>query len=244
MCMSPLASFESAVSARYSCKNFDPRRKVPQDKLRRMIDLTLRSPSAFNLQPWVGIAVTSKAQRERLYLAALNQRQVRDAPLCMVFAGNMTPVQRVDTFSPDCNGNLSASEKYNHFQNSRVMLSQGPMAAYAKAKQIGASIYRKTTKRPMLSIPSNMQAYSWKQVMIPVTHFMLAASASGLQTACIEGIDEMLIKDIVGLPNVYSVPCIVCVGYESSPQAIRSPRKDVGSVFFDGIFGNRNADFD
>ena len=236
--------FEEIVNSRYSCRDFDPHREVPKSILRRVLRATQRSPSAFNLQPWVAVVVSENAQRERLYCAALKQRQVLNAPICVVFACSTNAYSDAQKLVRENHSSLNGTQKFYFHRNTGYMLDKGPLGAFKTVKSVGGEIFRHVTGKPMLSMPKSMHAYGWKQVMIPVTHFLLAATAAGLQSACLEGFDERDIRKVTGLPNDFSVPCVVSVGYASSPATgAPSRRKDPNMVFYDGVYGKSSELF-
>ncbi|KNH06097.1 serine/threonine-protein kinase SRPK1-like protein [Perkinsela sp. CCAP 1560/4] len=239
-----LNSFERIVHRRYSCKHFDTQRTICPRLLRRILLATLRAPSGFNLQPWVAVMVSMESQRERLYEAALRQKQVLDAPVTVVFACSTdfshtnNELRRTEKRGMEAGG----VERFYFQRNTRFMLNQGPCGIFQKAKCLGIQLYRKHAQAPMLSIPHDMRGYGWKQCMIPATFFMLAATSAGLQTACLEGIDEGLVKKVVGLTPQHSVPCIISIGYEKKPPKVfPTVRRNPKDVFFDGTFGESTS---
>ena len=74
--------------------------------------------------------------------------------------------------------------------------------------------------------------------MLPVGHFLLAATAAGLETAALEGFDESEVRSVVCLPANFTVPCIVAVGRRKRgmERDVRSPRKDLSKVLFEETY--------
>ena len=78
---------------RYATKAMDPTRKVPQDKIDRIIEAARLAPTSSGLQPYEILIVKNQALRAKIKDVAWNQAQVVDASHLMVFAAwdNYTP---------------------------------------------------------------------------------------------------------------------------------------------------------
>ena len=78
---------------RYAAKKLDPTRKVPEDKLERILEAARLAPTSSGLQPYEILVVTNAALRERIRAIAWNQGQVTDASHLLVFVAwdNYTP---------------------------------------------------------------------------------------------------------------------------------------------------------
>ena len=227
---------EKAVAERRSCKIFDPSRPVDEALLKRLLESTCRAPTGFNLQPWTSIVVTDAAIREKLAVAALGQTQVSTAPVTIVFAGDMDPSH----LAPAAleiglqSGYYRPAYGPQYLRMVYYMLHGGPQQAMALAKSLISHWYSANTKTPLLSVPLSREAYAWKQTMIPLTTFVLLATSAGLDTCIMEGVDAEMVKQVVGLPERYSVPCVVSVGYaakqEGAFHSVRSPRFSTGQL--------------
>jgi nitroreductase/dihydropteridine reductase len=71
---------------RYATKAMDPARKVPQDKLERIIEAARLAPTSSGLQPYEILIVNNPALRAQIRDVAWNQAQVVDASHLLVFA--------------------------------------------------------------------------------------------------------------------------------------------------------------
>jgi len=78
---------------RYATKSMDPARKVPQDKLDRILEAARLAPTSSGLQPFEIVVVTDSAVREKIKAIAWNQAQITDGSHLLVFAAwdNYTP---------------------------------------------------------------------------------------------------------------------------------------------------------
>jgi len=71
------------IKSRYSVRNFKPE-PVPPELMEKLLEAARWAPSAGNLQPWFFYVLSGQRQREALAAAALNQRFITQAPLCIV----------------------------------------------------------------------------------------------------------------------------------------------------------------
>ena len=234
-----LATLEEIAAERRANRRFLPD-PIPDGLLKRLLKVAQRAPSGYNLQPWVAVVVSAAEQRAELLPAALGQKQVEEAPAVVVFAGNTRPTENIHKawllgLHAGC---YPRSYEPIYYRNIRFMLETGSCGAlqvfkYGLTQGIGSM-------KPAPSVPLSMQGYAWKQTMPAVMNFMNAATAAGLATSPMEGIDENAVKKVVGLPDHYTVPCIVAVGYPqpSQRETPAMPRFPTEDVIFDGKFGD------
>ena len=71
---------------RYATKKMDPSKKVPQDKLDRILEAIRLAPTSSGLQPYEVFVVSNKELLERIKPIAFNQGQVSDCSHLLVFA--------------------------------------------------------------------------------------------------------------------------------------------------------------
>ncbi len=83
-----------AITSRCSVRRFRPD-AVPDEAVRRLIEAARRAPSAGNIQPWHFYVVKDEAKRGQLARAALGQRFVAEAPLCLVVCAEPAASARV-----------------------------------------------------------------------------------------------------------------------------------------------------
>lgn len=80
---------------------------------------------------------------------------------------------------------------------------------------------------------STPEAWAFKQTMMAVQTFLLAATSHGLATTPMEGFESVqAVRDAVGLPQRYGVPVVVALGFEKAPPAKASVRRPSEDVWF------------
>ena len=73
-----------AVLERTSIRNFEKRKKIPEELLRKILVAGIRAPSAGNIQPRTFIIAKDEAVRKRLYELCEDQAFMNDAPVWIV----------------------------------------------------------------------------------------------------------------------------------------------------------------
>lgn len=71
---------------RYATKNMDPTRKVPQEKVDRIVEAARLAPTSSGLQPFEVIVVSNPDVKATIQPIAWNQSQVVDSSHLLVFA--------------------------------------------------------------------------------------------------------------------------------------------------------------
>ena len=67
------------LQKRYTCKKYDPTKKVPQEKLEILLESIRLSASSINSQPWKFIVLESDEAKERMYKTFANKYQFNQA---------------------------------------------------------------------------------------------------------------------------------------------------------------------
>lgn len=81
------------LNHRYTCKRYDPDKKIPQEKLDLLFEAIRLSPSSINSQPWKFIVLESDTAKQRMYDTFVNRYQfnrqhVLEASQVILFAHN------------------------------------------------------------------------------------------------------------------------------------------------------------
>jgi len=103
--------------------------------------------------------------------------------------------------------------------NIYYLLHGGPMQTMAVVKSSLSTWYSKATDTPLLSVPVSRAGYAWKQCTFPADTFLHLCTAAGWNTCVMEGLDEGAVQRVVGLPERYSVPMVISVGYATADAA-------------------------
>ena len=223
-------AFESLAFKRASVRNFKPD-PVSRDLLDRLLRITQRTPSSYNLQPVHYYVVRQQQMKEAMLNACIGQRQVLSAPAIVVFAADRDAAQHnLDrVFEADSAAGAIPEEKkeiYHHLVD--MNFSRKPFGFGWITKAFFAPLLKLFTPLPELPAVYK-RAWVEKHVGLAAMSFMFAAESAGLATCAMSGFDEGRIKKALKIPKGFDVPMIVTVGYpaERHPLRTRLPFEEV-----------------
>ena len=78
-----------AIQQRRSIKGYDPEHRISEAEIEQLMQLTLLSPTAFNIQNWRFVLVRDPALRKQIRAASWDQAQVTDASLLVILTANL-----------------------------------------------------------------------------------------------------------------------------------------------------------
>jgi len=234
----------SAIRARRSVRRFsaDP---IPDALLLELMSLANRAPSGFNLQPWHFIVVKDPHVKELLYHVALNQQQVLDAPVTVVFVADpkFWTTHYKSLLQKALDSQLITKERASKYSRSvRLLFQTGPFGVFGFLKRAFAPILRLLTPIPNLVTSSHEAAhYVHSQTMFAVGTFLIAAKAAGVDTCPMEGFDELRLKKLLNIPSYMKVSAIVPTGYPATTDVpeIETIRSDIGDKVSVDSFTNK-----
>lgn len=216
------------IRSRQAVRRFS-QREVPLNLLQELLDLANRAPSGFNLQPWHFIIVRDPVLRKLLTHVALDQLQVLEAPITVVFVANPDTWKTIYKKILDLalkNGAMTEARVEKYRRATQLQFFLGPFALFGWLKNIFVVLRR--LKKPTPTVVTSKQEagqYVITQTMLCAATFMLAAKAAGLDTCPMEGFDEYRIKKLLKIPASMRVPIIVPIGYamelEEGKQSVR-----------------------
>ncbi|KAG7397524.1 hypothetical protein PHYBOEH_000676 [Phytophthora boehmeriae] len=231
----------AAIQDRYACKAFltDP---VPEQTLQEILKLTLRAPTGFNTQPYACVLVRKQADRERLAEAMMdsNVRKVKEAPVVAVFAADCEPTKRVPRLQKMLADSGAPTDFVHNLPHFVRLFSGEGMAASAIRAAIATAL------SPLQPVPSDVSTEAWafKQTTFAAATFLYAAQTHGVATCPMEGFDQIRVRNALDIPDRYSIPVVVAMGYPNPAAAPAKPsvRLEPTEVFFDGKFGQSSED--
>lgn len=233
-----IAAFERIVNARCSVRHFAPT-PLPTGVLESILKLTQRSPSGYNLQPWIAIVVSEPERKKKLRHAAFNQVQIEEAPVTVILAADTRLIRRLDPVvasSVDA-GHWSAGYAARVKNLVRLQFQLGPLNLVGYLRALSFAVLRRFRPLPMAPTGRTwINGYVWKQAALAAQTLMLAASAHGLDTCPMEGLDEYWVRKVVKLPRHFTVPLIIPIGFRAG-ETKTSARLDAEHVFFRDEYG-------
>eukprot|EP00510_Aplanochytrium_minuta_P007035 CAMPEP_0184034442 /NCGR_PEP_ID=MMETSP0955-20130417/11624_1 /TAXON_ID=627963 /ORGANISM="Aplanochytrium sp, Strain PBS07" /LENGTH=272 /DNA_ID=CAMNT_0026321165 /DNA_START=49 /DNA_END=867 /DNA_ORIENTATION=+ len=235
-----LEVFSRLVNTRRSAKEFLPEKAVEDSVLEKILCLTQRAPSSFNIQPFKVVLVKDKLVKKDLAycMTDTNIKKVLDAPISVVFASDLQPGKQIPR--------IMELEKENGMPENVI-----------DGRRFGASVFaaggndaERSLMRTLFSTVSNItqmptinsaEGWAFKNTMLAVQIFLLGCHASGLATAPMEGFDSRRIRKCLNIPDRYEVPVVVSVGYE--PEEKSSDSRETARLPFEEVFCLDSFDF-
>jgi len=238
--------FRTIAHKRVSTFKFLPNKSIPTEIINDILDVTLTSPSSFNLQPSHVLLLRSQLSRQTLshcMLGPANQDRAKSASLLAIFLSDLHLNSRIDR--------ISQLEKLSKVRSPRYLANLPIMVNHLIDQSLITTCIKNIISKSLsplksMSITEPIQAWSYKNTSLLVSTFVYAATSHELQTCIMEGFDAKRIKEKLLIPNRYAVPCVVAVGYgveeesASNCQSIkikRTPRLDKKEVFWAETFG-------
>ncbi len=191
--------FETIIQERYAVKMFDGR-KLPEPKVKKLLEMIRYAPSSFNIQPWVIEIVTGPELKKKLTPASMNQKQIESCSHLLVFCANK-----------DIAGNIDKLEK--------LMKKAGANTGYI---DIMRGFDKSLSDEQKLS-------WAQRQTYLALGNALNGAKSLGFDSCPMEGFDPKAYSKILNLKSNL-VPTALCpIGYASDKPTpkLRFPSEEV-----------------
>lgn len=170
-----------------------------------------------------------------------NQYRTRDCSALAVFLSDLEAskrIQRIYELEQDWGNRHPAYLSIMPLSTS-FLLGEGHAATWIK--QLATCAVSEVTQQPMPTIDS-IDAWAAKQTALLAQSYVLACASHDLATCMMEGFDGRRLKQVLRIPDRYSIPMVVATGYDYETDFVPSdetltPRLDVSEVVFDNVFG-------
>ena len=165
-----------ALNWRYAAKKMDPTKKVPEDKVQRILEAIRLTATSSGLQPFEMIVVTNPEVRAKIQAAANNQAQITEGSHLLVFAA-------WNDYTPE---RINMMFDYNN--EVRGFVNEG------------AENYRKMllANYPAKGPEVNFQ-HAAKQSYIALGTALIAAAEQEVDATPMEGFNPAAVDEILGL---------------------------------------------
>ncbi len=177
-----------AIEQRRALKHYDPAHRMSEAEVRQLLELGLKSPTAFNLQHWRFVVVSDPALRRQIRAAAWDQAQVTDASLLVILCAD-----------------LKAWEK-----NPARYWCQAPQPVQDFLVPAIGSYYsgRESVQRDEAMRSCGLAGQT----------LMLAAKAMGYDSCPMDGFDFDAVGKLINLPSDHVIAFMIAVGKATQPS--------------------------
>lgn len=185
---------------RYTCKAYDPTKKIPDEIFTRLLDVLRLTPSSINIQPWQFLVARNDEAKAKICQAMPDIHQ-----------HNVAKVQYCDSVIVFCAKNqvdddhllriLDAEEQAGRFANTEV-----------KQKRLELCQNNLAEKRKQ-----GLDTWINEQLHIALGNLLLSAQIEGVDSTAIGGFDNQKLDEILQLPQqgLRSV-VMLALGYASA----------------------------
>jgi|YelNatPaOPRAMG01_1025707.scaffolds.fasta_scaffold165355_2 nitroreductase len=193
---------EEILKTRYATKLFDGR-QIEKEKLEKLFDLILLTPSSYNLQPWKIKVVEDQETKEKLFAASFNQKQLTTCSAVLVLCADL-----------DIEKNISKLEK-----KLLVAMPQQKVQQFIDLLKN----FAKSMDRNQRLIWAQKQVYLLAQTTLLVSKYL------GLDSCPMEGFDPVAYSKILNLPDNLVPTLVIPIGYAADKPRpkIRLEKKDI-----------------
>ena len=195
-----------AIEQRRSIKHYDPEHRMTPDEEKRLFELALLSPTAFNIQNWRFVVVRDPELRKQIRAVAWDQAQVTDASLLIVMCADLKAWTR------------------------------DPARYWKEAPQevqdfLVPAIQQYYEGRPQVERDEGMRSCG-----IAAQTLMLSANAMGYGACPMDGFDFDAVAKLINLPDDHAIAMFVVVGKPLSPAWPRGGQLPMSDVVVEDKF--------
>lgn len=171
---------------RSAVKVYDPTYKIEKSELEEILTFANRAPSAWNLQHWHFLAITSDEAKEKLLPIAYNQKQITESSVTIVVLGDKQANLNVETIYGSAveNGEITEDIK-NMVQKQVEAVYQNQNYAYEAAVM---------------------------NATFPAMQIMNAATIKGLGTCAIGGFNRTQLEEAFQIDERFVPLMLITIG--------------------------------
>ena len=187
-----------AIKNRRSVRKFKSE-DLSEQQIERLITAAQLAPSGCNVQPWRFLVVKDKQLKQKLCIAAYNQKFVEDAPVVMVCCGDLLSWKNTQKQTQDL---LTSKDSNVNQQTQDALMNRVNKAVQATMQE---------------RIPTTLL-----NVAIAIEHMVLQAVELGLGSCWVRLFDETQVKQILNLQENLCVVALLPIGVPDEKPAPRT----------------------
>ncbi len=193
------------IKQRISTNKFDTSRTLTEAEIKELVSYATEAPSAYNIQNWRFIAVTTPEDKAKLKSLSYNQQKVVDAAVTFIVLGDLRGYEKLpQILKPMVDGGLMDQGMAEGWANTAASSYSGS-EQFARDEAIRSASFAAMT-------------------------LMIAAQAKGLATGPMIGFDPAGVKREFNIPDRYVPVMLLTVGYSATGNWPRKPRLGVDDV--------------
>lgn len=221
------AEFEKVVRSRRSTRVFTDER-IPEEVMRKCLELALLAPNSSNLQPWEFYWVRDRQRKEELARLCLGQPAATTAQELVVCVARLDTWRRNRRIMLDLmeHADVNVPESALQYYRKLVPLvyNQGPFYLFGPIKKLifhGLALFKPLPRGP--ASKADMRVWAHKSTALACENLMLSLRAFGFDSCPMEGMDPSRIRKLLRLPRGAEV-CMVISAGQRAPSGIYGPQ--------------------
>ncbi len=185
------------LQKRYTCKKYDPTKKIPQEKIKILLESIRLSASSINSQPWKFIVLESDEAKERMYKTfanryQFNQAHVVEASHVILFAHN--PHYTREDYT-------KVVDKY---------IADGRIREEEKEKAFGSFLFAELNRDEN----GNTQIWTKNQIYLALGNALHTLARLEIDSTALEGIDAPMVEqEFAKELDGYKCEVALAIGY-------------------------------
>ena len=195
-----------AIRKRRSIRHYDPTFKISDKEVEELIELTMLSPTSYNIQHWKFVVVSDPKLRNEIKEAAYNQEQVTDASVLILVVSDIKAFEK---------------EMPYKWRNSPAEV-QDFMVPGSK------EFY---TNKDALQRDEAIRSASFATQTLT-----LAATAKGYGSGIMIGFEPEKVAKLINLPANYIISNFVVVGKGTNGPLVRGGQLPIQKVLIENKF--------
>jgi len=201
-------TFLANLNWRHATKKFDPKKKIDQKIVEKILEAIRMTPTSLGLQTMHTYVVTDEKLKEKIRPKSFNQSQVTDCSHLLVLCYRNDPNQRIDEYVK--------------------MVTKGKLVEKLKLKPMELMMRGYVTTQ----LRGRIDEWSARQVYIALGFAMAACAELQVDSCPMEGFDPEAVDKILDLPKNIKSVLLLPIGYRKADpkkKKIRFSREDMFS---------------
>ncbi len=190
------------LNDRYTCKKYDPSKKVPQKDIEVLYEAMRLSASSINSQPWKFIVIESDEAKQRMYNTfankyQFNQQHILESSQVILFAHN---------------------PHYNREDYACVVdkgIEDGRTKSEEREQAFGSFVFAEMNTDEQ----GDTSAWTKAQLYLALGNTLHTLARLKIDSTCLEGIDSVLVEEAFKEElDGYKCPVALAIGYHHETE--------------------------
>jgi nitroreductase len=220
--------FIKLVNARRSCRVYT-KEQIPEEVMRKCLDLALLAPNSSNLQTWEFYWVRDPEKRKQLDHFCLDQPAATTAAEIIVVVAypqkwKVTRKLMLERFEQEEDQHAIRGALHYYLKIVPLAYNPGFLGLFGLAKKIYLNwkgLWIPFPRKPISH--ADMLTWAHKSAALACQNLMLAFRSFGYDTCPMEGLDQKRIAKLLGLPKGAEV-CMAISAGKRAENGIYGPR--------------------